>query len=260
MRWATVCVRCRKVAPKKTAETDAIFAHLEQLRQQHQADKTVLRFSMDAKATVLIGEYSRGGQNRLVVKAADHDFRPTDKVTPYGIFLPDHDRLFLYFTRGPVTSDFIVDCLLDCWSQIAPDFPAVQTLVLLQDNGPENHSRRTQFMQRISQLADHLQRTVQLLYYPPYHSKYNPVERVWGRLEQHWNGDLLDSVTAVLNFAKSMTWQQRQPIVAFVHQLYHTGVRLSQKAMSLLEQRFERLHGLEKYFVLIRPLPNPLPG
>jgi len=233
---------------------------LEQLRQQHQADKTVLRFSLDAKATVLIGEYSRGGKNRLLVKAADHDFRPTDKVTPYGIFLPDHDRLFLYFTAGPVTSDFIVDCLLHCWSQIAPDFPDVQTLVLLQDNGPENHSRRTQFMQRITQLADLLQRTVQLLYYPPYHSKYNPVERVWGGLEQHWNGDLLDSTTAVLNFAKTMTWQQRHPVVSFVHQLYHTGVRLSKKAMALLEQRFERLKGLEKYFVRIRPLPNPLPG
>jgi hypothetical protein len=260
MRWDTVCVRFRKVAPQKTAETDAIFAHLEQLRQQHQADKTVLRLSMDAKATVLIGNYSRGGKSRLLVKAADHDFHPSDKVTPYGIFLPEHDRLFLYFTRGPVTSDFIVDCLLDCWLQLAADFPDVQTLVLLQDNGPENHSRRTQFMQRITHLADQLQRTVHLLYYPPYHSKYNPVERVWGRLEQHWDGDLLDSATAVLNFAQSMTWQQRHPVVTFVHQLYHTGVRLAKKAMASLEQRFDRLKGLEKYSVRIRPLPSPSPG
>lgn len=255
MGWATVCAPCRKVVPKKTAETDAIFAHLEQLRQQHQADKTVLRFSMDAKATVLIGDYSRGGKNRLVVKAADHDFHPTAKLTPYGILLPDHDRAFLYFTTGPVTSDFIVDCLLDCWSQVAPDFPEVQTLVLLQDNGPENHSRRTQFMQRITQLADHLQRTLHLLYYPPYHSKYNPVERIWGRLEQHWNGDLLDSATVVLNFAKTMTWHKQHPVVTLVQHLYATGVRLSQKAMALLEQRLERRKGLAKYFVLIRPLP-----
>lgn len=216
---------------------------------------------MDAKATVLLGEYSRGGKSRLVVQAADHDFQPADKLTPYGIFLPEHDRLFLYFTRGPVTSDFIVDCLLDCWSQLAPDFPDVQTLVLLQDNGPENHSRRgapwAQFMRRITQLADQCQLTIQLLYYPPYHSKYNPVERVWGRLEQHWNGDLLDSATAVLNFAKSMTWQQRQPVVTFVTQLYHTGVRLAKKVMALLEQRFERLKGLEKYSVRIRPFPSP---
>lgn len=212
---------------------------------------------MDAKATVLIGDYSRGGKNRLVIKAADHDFHPTEKLTPYGILLPDYDRAYLYFTRGPVTSDFIVDCLQDCWSQVAPDFPQVQTLVLLQDNGPENHSRRTQFMHRITHLADQLPMTIQLLYYPPYHSKYNPVERFWGGLEQHWNGDLLDSVTAVLNFAKTMTWHQQHPVVTLVQQLYHNGVRLSQKAMALLEQRLERLKGLEKYFVLIRPFLSP---
>lgn len=260
MKWGTTCAPSRKVAPKKTAETDAIFAQIEQLRRAFRADKTVLRLSMDAKATVLIGDYARGGKNRLLIKAADHDFHPADQVTPYCILLPDYDRAYLYFTRSRVTSDFIADCLFDCWTQIAQDFPAVQTLMLLQDNGPENHSRRTQFMQRMVQLADHLQRTVQLVYYPPYHSKYNPVERFWGALEQHWNGDLLDSVEAVLNFAKTMTWNKQHPVITLVHQLYHKGVRLAQKAMTLLEQRFERLPGLEKYFVRIRPQAITLSG
>ncbi len=260
MNWGTSCVRCRKVVPKKTAETDAIFAQLDQMRLAFQADKSVLRLSMDAKATVLIGDYGRGGKNRLLIKAADHDFQPEAKVTPYCILLPDYDRAYLYFTSSRVTSDFIADCLLDCWTQIADDFPAVKTLMLLQDNGPENHSRRTQFMHRMVQLADQLQLTLHLVYYPPYHSKYNPVERFWGVLEQHWNGDLLDSVDAVLNFAKTMTWHKQHPVITMVHSLYHKGVRLSQKAMALLEQRFQRLPGLEKYFVLIRPLLNVLSG
>jgi hypothetical protein len=212
-----------------------------------QDDATKLRFSLDAKATVLIGDYSRGGKSRLVVKAMDHDFRPTDKVTPYGILLPDHDRLYLYFTRGRVTSDFIADCLQDCWCQIRADFPQIQTLVLHQDNGPENHSRRTQFMQRLVQFADAFQLNLRLAYYPPYHSKYNPIERVWGSLEQHWNGALLDSLTTVLNFAESMTWHQRHPAINFMQQTYQTGVRLSQAAMRQLEPRLERLAGLEKY-------------
>jgi len=109
---------------------------------------------MDAKATVLIGDYSRGGQSRIQVHAADHDFKPDEKVTPYCIFLPEHNQAYLYFTSSRVTSDFIIDCLLDCWQQVHLDFPEVQTLLLLQDNGPENHSRRTQFMHRIVQIAD----------------------------------------------------------------------------------------------------------
>ena len=225
-----------------------------------QADATKLRLSLDAKATVCIGDYSRGGKSRLVVKAMDHDFRPTDKVTPYGILLPDHERLYLYFTRGRVTSDFIADCLQDCWRQMRADFPQIQTLVLHQDNGPENHSRRTQFMQRLVQFADAFQLNLRLAYYPPYHSNYNPIERIWGSLEQHWNGALLDSLTTVLNFAQSMTWRQRQPTINFRQQTYQTGVRLSQAAMRQLEPRLERLAGLEKYFVSIRPLPTTQPG
>ena len=51
---------------------------------------------MDVKATVLIGDYSRGGQSRIQVHAADHDFKPDEKVTPYCIFLPDHNQAYLY--------------------------------------------------------------------------------------------------------------------------------------------------------------------
>lgn len=215
----------------------------------------MLRLSLDAKATVLLGLLSRGGRSRVVVKALDHDFRPKESVTPFGIFLPDHDLLFLYFTSSRLTSDFIVDCLGDCWRQLQSRFPRVKTLVLHQDNGPDNHSRRTQFMNRITQLADTCQITIQLAYYPPYHSKYNPIERVWSILEQHWNGSLLDSLDTVLQFARTMTWSGSHPTVQWVQRVYHTGVRLTQKMMNQLEQRFERLPGLEKWFVKIHPLP-----
>lgn len=227
---------------------------MEKLLTDVKKDTSVLRLSMDAKAAVIIGTYSRGGQNRILIKAADHDFKPDAKVTPYCIFLPDYGVAYLYFTQSRVTSDFIADCLLDCWTQIQQDFPQVKTLLLQQDNGPENHSRRTQFMNRMVQIADQLQLTIQLAYFPPYHSKYNPVERFWGHLEQHWNGDLLDSLDTVLKFAQTMSWHQKHPVVTLVRKVYHKGITLTQKAMATLEQRFQRLPGLEKYFVRIRPI------
>lgn len=224
---------------KKIPETDAIFEQLNQIHKQAREDETVLRLSFDAKATVLIGALSRGGVSRVVVKALDHDFQPDSKVTPFGILLPDHNRLFLYFTPGKVTSDFIVDCIQACWAEVRDEFPQVTTLLLNQDNGPENHSRRTQFMQRLTQWVDDEKLTIQLAYYPPYHSKYNPVERVWGVLEQHWNGTLLDSLDAVLGFARTLTWKQQTPIVRFVKKVYQTGVKLTQKAMKAhWEQQF----------------------
>ena len=210
---------------------------------------------MDAKARVLIGLFSRGGQTRVIVKALDHDFEPKEKITPFGFFLPQHNELYLYFTPSRITSDFIVDCLRDFWLSIRDRFPQVKTLVLNQDNGPENHSRRTQFIKRLVDFVDEFQRTVKLAYYPPYHSKYNPIERVWAILEKHWNGSLLDTLTTVLNFAQSMTWNGHHPVVRLVKKTYQTGVRLTQKAMAELEKRLERLPGLEKWFVTISPIP-----
>jgi hypothetical protein len=52
-----------------------------------------------------------------------------------------------------------------------------------------------------------------------------------------------------------MTYNRIHPVVKIVETIYHTGVKLSQKAMANLEKRFERLPGLEKYFVRISPLP-----
>jgi len=240
---------------KKIEETDAIFEQLNQIHERAREDEKVLRLSFDAKATVLIGALSRGGLSRVEVKAMDHDFQPQDKVTPFGILLPDEGRLFLYFTQGKVTSDFIVDCIQACWREIRDEYPQVTTLLLNQDNGPENHSRRTQFMQRLTKWVDEEKLIIRLAYYPPYHSKYNPIERVWGVLEQHWNGSLLDSFETVLGFAQTLTWKQQRPVVRIVKKVYHTGVKLTQKAMNQLESRFERLQGLEKWFVTIRPLP-----
>jgi hypothetical protein len=245
--------KCRP--QKKIPQTDAIFAQLHQLHQEAGEDETILRLSMDAKATVLIGYLSRGGKTRVIVKALDHDMEPDEKLTPFGIFLPQYDELYLYFTPSRLTSDFIMDCLWDFWSTERERFRQVRTLLINQDNGRENHSRRTQFMNRITEFVDEFQVTVQLAYYPPYHSKYNPIERAWGVLENHWNGSLLDTVETALNFARTMTWNGRHPVVKLVEKTYPTGVRLTPEEMEELEERFERLPGLEKWFVRIEPVP-----
>lgn len=238
---------------KKTLETDAIFEHLAQIHEQARQNPTVLRLSIDAKARVKIGPFSRAGQSRVIVRAADHDFKPDETLTPFGIFLPDYDEMYLYFAPSGLTADFIVDCLTDFWTLVHLSFPGIATLLINLDNGPENHSRRTQFIKRLTDFADELRLTVQLAYYPPYHSKYNPIERVWGVLEQHWNGALLDSRQAVLRLASTMTYNHLSPVVKFIDRVYQTGVRLSQQAMTALEARLQRLPGLGKWFVLIAP-------
>jgi len=128
-------------------------------------------------------------------------------------------------------------------------------LVINADNGPETNSHRTQFVKRLVEFARKDKLTIRLAYYPPYHSKYNPIERVWAVLENHWNGELLDEVEKALGLASSMTWNGNHPVVELVKGVYKTGVKLTKKSMAAYETVIERLPGLEKWFVNIPSCP-----
>ncbi len=236
---------------KKIPETNAIFNQLAVSNKAADANETVLRISMDAKAVVKMGELSRNGHTRVPTVALDHDY-PGDKVTPLGMLLPRHDELFIYMvTRA--TSDCQVDCLKDLWSEVKPRFPLVKTLDINIDNGPDCNSYRTQFMYRLVEFSQESGITINLAYYPPYHSKYNPVERCWGILENHWNGSILDNIEAVVGCASSMTWKGRHPVVKLVENVYETGVTLGKAAMRAVEAKLQRLAVLPRWFVTIEP-------
>jgi hypothetical protein len=219
------------------------------------ADGTVKRVSIDCKATVNIGPYSRGGETRGDNQAADHDMGCEEKHTPFGLVDEDTGELKVMFGSSAKTSDFIVDSLEDWWAHLPQSAREDTSLIQIKaDNGPESNGRRTQFLHRMVAFADAIGKPIQLLYYPPYHSKYNPIERCWGILEKHWNGTQLVDVDTMLEWAKSMTWKGIQPIVELSHKVYRKGVSLSKKAMKNVEARLKRSATLPKWDILIQPI------
>ena len=136
---------------------------------------------MDCKATVNLGEFSRGGLTRGDLKACEHDLGCQAKYIPCGVVDEDTGQLSITFGSSAKTSDFIGDVLAARWQALpAHEQCATEWLQLKMDNGPESSGVRTQFLHRMVQLADQIGRPLQLLSYPPYHSKYNPIERCWG--------------------------------------------------------------------------------
>ena len=244
--------KVKKAKPfKKIAQTDAIFDKLKETHEEANTQSNVVRLSIDTKDRVKIGDFSRGGSSRIQVKADDHDFSKTF-VTPFGILDVTSDQIALSFTKSKVTADFMVDAIEQYW--ISSGYrESKDTLIINSDNGPENGSRRTQFIKRLVEFAARYEVKVILAYYPPYHSKYNPIERVWGRLEQHWNGDLLHDEETVYAFAKTMTWKGKHPVVSVVEQVYETGKKLSKKAMEAYENVIERDSEIGKWFVTLLP-------
>jgi len=242
--------------PKKVKQTDAIFARVKEVHEQAASEPQTLRLSLDSKATVPIGPFSRGGRSRTGTQGADHDFKPEGVLTPFGIFRPKTAESEIFFTDSKVTSDFMADCLEQWIQERAAALKDIRKLVLDLDNGPENSGQRSQWLLRMVQLAPRHGWVVVLAYYPPYHSKYNPIERLWGILENYWRGELLDSEAAVMGYARNMTYNGVHPEVQRCTKQYAKGVKLTRAQRKCLEQRLQRRAGLEKWAIEIAPPPT----
>ncbi len=205
-----------------------------------------------------IGEFSRGGVTRgqQSVRAADHDMHPDAVLVPAGILEVNNGQLNVVFGTSRDTSDFVADCLELWWSNRQAAHPGVRRLLIDLDNGPESASLRTQFMKRLVEFSDRHQLMLELAYYPPYHSKYNLIERCWGIRENHWNGTLLKSIETVLRWAKTMTWRGAAPIVHLLDRVYETGVRLSPRDFRPIATRLVRSKLLPKWSLVIHPKPG----
>ncbi len=239
-------------------ETDAIFENVREARERAASDSTCLRLSLDTKAKVKIGPFSRGGRSRHRVRACDHDMHPEALLVPLGILELTRggesiQQLNILFGQSRETSDFIVDGLEQWWTRRSTAHPGVRKLQISLDNGPEISSARTQFLKRLVAFSDRHHLQIELVYYPPYHSKYNPVERCWGILEEHWNGALLESIPTALNWAKTMTWHRVQPLVDLVTHTYDKGVRLTRSAFRPIANRLKRHSTLPKWSLTIHP-------
>jgi hypothetical protein len=153
-------------------------------------------------------------------------------------------------------SDFWVDGLKLWWLSVKKQCGHIKRLVIDLDNGPKNSGTRTQWLKRLVEFADWSGLEIRLVYYPPYHSKYNPIEHCWGILEQKWGGVLLNSLKVILQQARRMTWCGQHPVVKRITGDYPNGVRLSKAEMKPYEARLQRSASLPKYDITIKPLSN----
>lgn len=219
------------------------------------ADPETLRISIDTKATINVGEYSRGGRSRGIeaVKALDHDMCPKEKLVPGGILEPITGRPFLFFGASYKTSDFLADGLLLWWEERKQELSGLKQLFINLDNGPECNGHRSQFLLRMTEFADITGLRIRIIYYPPYHSKYNSIERYWAGLEKSWNGYLLNTVETVLKRARNFFWKGMCAVTRLLDGPYEKGVKVCGNEKSELEQRLQRSPTLHWWDITIYP-------
>ena len=100
---------------------------------------------------------------------------------------------------------------------------------------------------------------IHLAYYPPYHSKYNPIEHIFWALEKFWNWAILDTINTALEWTKNMVWKKKKPLsVKLIDKDYEKWITVSKEEMLLFEKYIFRSASLPKWDVIINPLPGNL--
>jgi len=175
------------------------------------------------------------------------------KLVPLGILNLSNDQMDITFGTSNETSDFIVDGLEGWWDRNISVNKDIKELVINLDNGPHISSNRTQFIRRMVEFSNRIGIAIRLVYYPPYHSKYNCIERCWGILERHWNGEILNSTIKALTWASTMTWKGIQASVNMLDRVYEKGISLTKQEMRQYEDQLQRSETLPKWDVRITP-------
>ena len=200
------------------------------------------------------GGKSRTDSEGETPSAWDHDPPAKEKLVPLGILVLATGALSLIFGSAE-TSDFWVDALHYWWSNARTKLASIKRLVIYLDNGPKNSGTRTQFLKRMVQFADWSGLEIRLVYYPPYHSKYNRIERCWSALERKWNGALLTCWAVVQWLAQRMTWKGQHPTVSRLDGHYPNGIIVPKAEMKTYSARLQRSATLPKYDITIKPTP-----
>jgi hypothetical protein len=218
---------------KQVEGRDEQFQKIAQLKADYQARGLPI-ISIDTKKKEYLGSFYRAGRlyTREVVEVFDHDFNSFAEglVIPHGIYDLTHNTAFVNIGTSHDTSEFACDSLRRWWlEQGRYDWPDAQEMLLLCDGGGSNSSRHYLFKQDLQALADELGLKIRVAHYPPYCSKYNPIEhRVFPHLSRVCQGVVFKSIEMVrqlMETAKTKTGLRVQ--VRILDKLYEKGRKVA---------------------------------
>jgi hypothetical protein len=210
-------------------DRDAQFQNIARIKAEYFATPNPI-LSIDTKKRELLGTFYRDGKvySKQSLLAYDHDFPSYAEgvVIPYGLY--DLKRNFGYVNLGTSydTSEFACDSVAWWWEQYGRQlYPDARSVCLLCDGGGSNSANKYLFKEDLQGLSDRLGLEIRVTHYPPYCSKYNPIERrMFCHVTRACQGVLFDSVATVKRLIeKTRTATGLGVIVGVLGKVYQRG-------------------------------------
>lgn len=243
--------RRRKAQKKQTlkvvAHRDAQFAKISALKAEFQAVGNPI-ISFDTKKKEYLGNLYRAGHlyTRRELRTYDHDFtsEAAGLIIPHGIFDVQRNLGYLHLGFSKDTSEFACACIRAWWlahGRLA--YPHATALLGLCDGGGSNHSHYFIFKEDLQKLADELGLEIRIAHYPPYCSKYNPIEhRLFPHVTRACQGVIFTSVALVKELmAKTHTRQGLRVVVDIIDTVYQTGRKVADDFKATMRIVFDKV-------------------
>lgn len=228
--------RRRKAQKAKTAKTvenrNEQFENIATLTAEFtQAGNPII--SIDTKKKEWLGDFYREGRlyTQEVIETWDHDFNSMAHgvVIPHGVYDVQRNRGYINLGTSKDTSEFVCASVLRWWeNQGRCDYPDATVLLMLCDGGGSNNCRHYLFKQDAQELANKMRLELRIAHYPPYTSKYNPIEhRLFPHITRACQGMIFKSVELVKELmAKTKTTTGLKVTVEVIDKVYQTGRRV----------------------------------
>lgn len=190
--------------------------------------------SIDCKKKERLGNLYRNGKCYCTnaVKVYDHDYEHLSegKVIPHGIYDIHANKGYVSIGSSSETADFIIDNLFWWWDNYGINqYPDAQNIVLLCDAGGANSYRHFIFKHRLMQFAKETGLSVIVCHYPPYCSKWNPIEhRLFSQVHKAMEGVVFSDYQTVQNLIEQTTTKTGLSVVVRLNlKQYDIGLKIN---------------------------------
>ena len=216
--------------------------------------------SVDTKKKEKLGNFKRDGQVYCTSspKALDHDFETFSggQIVPHGIYDMAHNTGYLSIGNSHDTSEFVCDNIERVWnSHLKQLYPNAEMLVILCDGGGSNSSRHRIVKQDLMDLADRIGMKILVMHYPPYCSKFNPIEhRLFSQITRSWSGAPLFSIAdACRRAANTVTKKGLKVFADIVDKVYETQRKVHESFKERLARQVVFDDSLHNWNYVISP-------
>ena len=226
---------------KDVANRNEQFERIAKIKKQFIRRKLPV-LSIDTKKKELIGDFFREGKAfcKKALGVSDHDFNSFAEgiAVPHGIYDVSKNICYLSIGTNKDTAEFVKDNIEYHWNNsIIKDYPNAKEMLILCDGGGSNSSSHYVVKEQLKLLSESLKMQIVVAHYPPYCSKWNPVEhKAFSFISKKWQGVVFKNHKTIKELAEQTATRTGFSVKAYINKkIYQTGKKASKELRALLK-------------------------